>query len=109
MTTPSRDRSSRQSDGQRDPTTIRAMSKDTGGWLRSSGPGGSRIEFDWHGEDVSLAGEDLINFLFGVKDRLIEEIEDAKRVLDSHRAGDSSLSLADRIDLLAGRLMRGKR
>lgn len=57
-------------------------------------------------EKIEISGEDLIDFMYVVKDFMVNDLNDAHERLTNHGIPADGLSLGDCIDLLAGREAR---
>jgi len=61
-----------------DYTLLRKIASECGGFVRSSGPGGTSAEV-WHDDKVYVfTGEGLIEFLFALKDYMVDRLYKAR-------------------------------
>lgn len=77
-----------------------------GGYISGYGRDGRSVEIALNGEDVTLRGEALIDFLSRTKDVLQAELYEARKRLAAHGVPERDLSVAEQIDLLVGKLRR---
>ena len=87
--------------------TLRRLAQDNGAMQRYSGTEPTAfLIFDGKDTEIVVQGNLLVEFLSGQRDELYHKLNDAKAALERHgiRYDLNVVSLADQIDMLAGRL-----
>ena len=76
------------------------------GSMEEHGTDGRALLLWEDGKEVAVRGEDLIALLFYMRNHYLGEVRAARAALDQHGISADSLSLADGIHLLVGRMAK---